>query len=78
VTANGWPISSIAKENCECAMAGAVRHPSCPPALTSNEKGIRNFTDAAIQIQYRTGARFCRSANANNHATAAKRVDCQR
>ena len=44
----------------------------------SNGKGIRNFTEAASQIQYRTAARFVRSASVNSQATAAQRVDCQR
>src|ERR1017187_5225247 len=72
----GWLISSIAKESCEGAVAGAVRHPSWAPATTRSEKGTRNFTDAASQIQYRTEARFFRSASVNSHATAANRVDC--
>src|ERR1035441_3789935 len=76
--AKGWLISSIAKESCDGAMTGAVRHPSWEPALTRREKGIRNFTDAASQIQYRTDARFFRNASVNSPATAANRVDCQR
>jgi hypothetical protein len=45
---------------------------------TRAEKGIKNFTDAASQIQYRTAARFFLIARVSSHAAAAKKVDCQR
>jgi hypothetical protein len=45
--------------------------------LTNSEKGMRNFTEAASQTQYRTAARFFLNASANSPAAAAKSVDCQ-
>jgi hypothetical protein len=46
--------------------------------VTSTEKGIKNFADAASQTQYRTAALLLRSASVNSHATATQSVDCQR
>src|SRR5580658_10082305 len=57
---------------------GLAGHPSRPPTLMSKEKGMKNFTDAASQSQYRTAARFFLSASVNAHIAAAKTVDCQR
>jgi hypothetical protein len=58
--------------------AGEVRHENRLPALTSTEKGTRNFAEAASQTQYLTEARFFPMAKVNSHAAAAQRVDCNR
>ena len=42
------------------------------------ENGSRNFTDVAIQIQYRTDAEFRRNNKTSNPAPQAKSVDCHR
>ncbi len=62
----------MTRENCGGAIAGAVRHANCAPAPTSAENGTRNFTDAASHSQYRTAARFCRSASVKSHTAATQ------
>ncbi len=47
------------------------------PNVINIENGTANFSDALSQTQYRTCARFFRSAKATSAATAANKVDCQ-
>jgi hypothetical protein len=42
------------------------------PRLTSNANGMRNFSDALSQTQYRILGEFLRSANASNPAKSVK------
>src|SRR5665213_4599932 len=74
----GWPICFATKEKAGRAIPDAVDHANRVPRLINSEKGTRNFSEAASQIQYRTAARFFFNLNTNNHATAAQTVDCQR
>src|SRR5580698_5579016 len=71
-------ISSMTEKTWGCLGAGSTREPSLEPALTSSEKGIRNFTDAASQTQYRTEARLSFRASVSSHAAKTQNVDCQR
>src|SRR5262249_47847210 len=75
-TTKGRLMSSIAKNNCDWAAIGSVRHPRQLPMVTSAEKGMRNFTDAAIQSQNRTAALFFRSARVSSPTTPTQNVDC--
>jgi hypothetical protein len=56
----------------------AVNQPSRLPTPASNENGIRNFTDAVSQRQYRVWAWFLRNANASSAAMPANTVDCHK
>jgi hypothetical protein len=47
----GWLTSSIAKYNPALVPAEPLDHARWLPMPISNEKGIRNFTDAASQSQ---------------------------
>src|SRR5262249_5993184 len=75
-TTKGRLMSSIAKNNCDCPATGSVRHPRRLPMVTSAEKGIRNFTDAAIHSQNRTAALFFRSARVSSPTAPTQNVDC--
>ena len=68
----GWLIWSITNAICGGATVWASRHGTRAPMLTSAEKGIRNFREAASQIQYLTAARFLCSVNVSSHARPAK------
>ena len=75
---NGCPICAAKTGIRTDPATGAARQWKLAPTPASHANGIRNFTDAASQIQYRTAARFFRSVSVNSHATAANKVDCQR
>ena len=80
--AKGWlacsMVFSTTRAKLEPTGAAVFCRPNWLPANTRIEKGIRNFTDAASQSQYRTAARFFRSASVERPATTANRVDCHR
>ena len=48
------------------------------PRKNSSENGMRNFTDASIQIQWRTAALFGRNASVIDQTAPQNSVDCQR
>src|SRR5262249_36851490 len=72
--ANGRLICSKTTEICRCGAIEAECQLNWLPRKSSKENGIKNFTEAASQIQYRTAAPFFFSMSV--HAAAAQSVDC--
>jgi len=74
----GWLTSSIAKYSPEFVPAELRDQARWLPMPASNEKGIRNFSDAANQTPYRARAWYFRKNKTNNPAATAKSVDCHK
>ena len=77
VWVKGWPNSWIRIVPAAGA-AEKCRQENWLPTATNSENGIRNFSEAASQSEYRTRAEFFRRAKVSNPAAAAKRVDCHK
>ena len=76
-TESGLLISVTTAASCGCGgrAKGPLRR---PPKVARSEKGIRNFSNATNQSQYRAAAPFFLNPCASSQTGAAKSVDCQR
>jgi hypothetical protein len=79
VKENGWATCSTASTvDGAITRAGGKGCMACPIDAVSSEKGMRNFTEAANQSQYRICAPLLRRINVNSPAPNVNSVDCQR
>src|SRR5262245_8858353 len=69
--------ASPSTSGCSSAIR-AAGIPISEPRENSNEKGNRNFADAASQIQWRNDALLDRNISVISHAPPQNSVDCQR
>src|ERR1700728_3226134 len=79
VKENGWTTCSTASTvNGAMTRSGERGCLTWAVAAVSSEKGMRNFTEAANQTQYRICAPLLRRTNVNSPAHNVNSVDCQR